>query len=433
MSVRTRIAALATLVVAVVLVAAGIGLVAQQRRALTAALDESMQTRAAEIGAAGEDGPFVLSGLGDDDAIAQVVIDGEVAASSEDLSIAEPVVSTYPPRVETVQDLLGDGEPFRVVVHQAVGFEVVVASPPDDVDDSVSALRRSLVVAIPLVVAALAAVLWWVVGRALRPVEAIRAEVAEISARELHRRVPVPEVDDEVARLARTMNDMLERVEEAARRQQRFVADASHELRSPLTRMRTELEVDLAHPDRAEPLATHASVLDETIGLQRLADDLLLVARMDEGVAAGGSDLVDLDDVVLRVARRLRADDRARVDTSRVSAGRVTGDPDQLARLVGNLADNAVRHATSLVSFSLTADGDRVVLSVADDGPGVPEPDRERIFERFARADDARSSTAGGTGLGLAIARDIAEQHHGTLVLDPTGPGTRFVLRLPAA
>ena len=147
----------------------------------------------------------------------------------------------------------------------------------DDIDESVSTLARSLLVGIPLVVAALALLLWWVVGRTLRPVEAIRAEVADIGGRDLHRRVPVPPGDDEVARLARTMNDMLERVDDAAQRQRRFVADASHELRSPLTRIRTELEVDLAHPGEADLLATHASVLDETVGLQRLADDLLLV------------------------------------------------------------------------------------------------------------------------------------------------------------
>ena len=197
----------------------------------------------------------------------------------------------------------------------------------------------------------------------MRPVEAIRAEVAEIGASDLHRRVPVPASDDEVARLARTMNDMLERVDDAAQRQRRFVADASHELRSPLTRIRTELEVDLAHPDQADLLATHASVLDETIGLQRLADDLLLVARADEGEhgrptpragrsrrhrAPGGPPL----------ARRRS---RAGVDLSGVGAGRVIGDPDLLARLVGNLADNAVRHATSAVTVTLS-DGRRQVV-----------------------------------------------------------------------
>jgi signal transduction histidine kinase len=229
------------------------------------------------------------------------------------------------------------------------------------------------------------------------------------------------------------MNDMLERVEIATERQRRFVADASHELRSPLTRIRTELEVDLADPEVGDLRATHASVLEETIGLQRLADDLLLVARADERGDDGGSVPLDLDDVVLRVARRLRADDRVELDLSGVSAGHVVGDPDQLARVVGNLADNAVRHAVSQVRFALRTDGGQVVLTVEDDGPGVPEVDRERIFERFARLDAARSTDGGGTGLGLAIARDLAEANGGTLTLDPSAPGATFVLTLPAA
>ena len=244
-----------------------------------------------------------------------------------------------------------------------------------------------------------------------------------------------PPGDDEVARLARTMNDMLERVDDASQRQRRFVADASHELRSPLTRIRTELEVDLAHPDQADLLATHASVLDETVGLQRLADDLLLVARADEGDAGEPRrEVVDLDDIVLRVARRLRADDRVRVDLAGVGAGRVLGDPDRLARLVGNLADNAVRHASSSVAFSLSDDGTEVVLAVADDGPGVPEDERDRIFERFARVDGARTaSTGGGRGSASPSPETSPGQHGGTLVLDATVAGARFVLTLPSA
>ena len=432
--IRARITLLATAVVFVVLVLAGFGLVVQQRHVLTEALDESLEQRAEEIAEPGEDGPFVLTGLGDDDAVAQVVLLGEVVAASDNVTGDEPIVYERPPRVETVDDLLGDGDAFRVVVSQALGFEVIVASPIDDIEDSVTTLVGSLIVGIPIVVAALALVLWWLVGRTLRPVEAIRAEVAEIGGRDLDRRVPVPSGDDEIARLARTMNDMLERVDDASQRQRRFVADASHELRSPLTRIRTELEVDLAHPEQADLLGTHASVLDETVSLQRLADDLLLVARADEGkVGEPRRDTVDLDDVVLRVARRLRADDRVRVDLSGVGAAPVIGDPELLTRLVGNLADNAVRHAVSVVTFTLAERDGQVVLTVHDDGPGVPPADRDRIFERFTRVDTARSSSAGGTGLGLAIARDIAEAHGGHVTLDPTADGAHFRVTLPAA
>ena len=431
-TVRARITALATLLVLVVLVLTGVGLVVQQRRLLTEAIDESLAQSAEQLATQGEG--TVLTGPGDDDAFAQVIREPEeVVASSANVEGMEPLVPTYPPRRQTVDDLPHEEGAFRVRVDQSVGLVTIVGVPTDDIDESISALIRSLLVAVPLVVALLAVVLWWLVGRTLRPVEAIRAEVAAIGGRDLHRRVPVPRGDDEVARLAHTMNDMLERVDEAAQRQQRFVGDASHELRSPLTRIRTELEVDLAHPDEADLLATHASVLEETVGLQRLADDLLLVARADEGdTGEEPRAAVDLDDIVLRVARRLRADDRVQVDLSGVGAGRVEGDREGLARLVGNLADNAVRHASSTVHLSLGERGGHVVLIVEDDGPGVPEGEQERIFERFARIDGARRA-GGGTGLGLAIARDIAERHGGTLELDALADGARFVLTLPAA
>ena len=435
MTVRVRVTLLATVVVAAVLVATGFALVWQQRHVLTEALAESLQERWDELEAYGADPPDVLTGLGADDAVAQVVREpDEVLASSANLQGSGPLVTEYGGlRYRNLDHLPHEDGRFRALVDQAPGVRIVVAAPLDDIDESVTALQRSLLIGIPLVVAALALLLWWVVGRALRPVEAIRSEVAQIDARDLHRRVPVPAADDEVGRLARTMNDMLERIDDATQRQRRFVADASHELRSPLTRMRTELEVDLAHPDGADLAATHQSVLEETIGLQRLADDLLLVARADERGAPGEAVPVDLDDVVLRVARRLRADDRVQVDLAGVSAGHVHGDRDQLTRVVSNLADNAVRHASSVVRFTLAERDGRVALTVEDDGPGVPVADRERIFERFARVDNARSTDGGGTGLGLAIARDLAEAHGGTLVLAPTTTGAHFVLTLPAA
>lgn len=435
LGIRTRVTLAATAVTAVVLVVAGTGLVVAHQRALTRALDESLGQHAAELAAEGTGVPSAITGLGDDDAFAQVVHeadgDGRVLASSTNAEGMDPVVDAGSPGLSTVTVPALTEEPLRVLVHDAGDLSVIVGSPTDDVEDSVATLRRSLLVALPLVILALAMVLWWLTGRALRPIEAIRAEVAGIGARDLHRRVPVPVGDDEVARLAHTMNDMLGRVEDSTHRQRRFLADASHELRSPLTRMRTELEVDMAHPADADPLATQAALLEETIGLQRLTEDLLLAARADEGVTAGTHVVVDLDDVVLLVARRLRTENRAMVDISGVSAGRVMGDRDMLTRAVGNLADNAARHATSVIAFGLCTRDQSVVLTVADDGPGVPDSEQERIFERFARVDDARRSGDGGTGLGLAIARDIAELHGGTLVLDPTADRTTFTLTLP--
>ena len=436
-TVRARVTALATAVVLVVLVLAGVALVAQQRRVLTESLDEALGERAAELLDQGEATSTPITGLGDDDALAQVVVAGELVATSANAAGLEPV-ATAPPDGEVVRRVLGslpheDGR-FRLGSAASADGRVVVhvAGALDDIDDSVGALRGSLLAGLPLVGLVVAALVWWLVGRTLRPVESIRTEVAAIGATDRSRRVPVPAGDDEVARLARTMNEMLARLEDAAQRQQRFLADASHELRSPLTRIRAQLEVDLAHPAEAELPATHRSVLDETVGLQRLAEDLLVVARSDGGAPPPRRDEeVDLDDIVLRAVRRLRAAGHQHVDAGRVSAARVVGDRDQLTRLVGNLVDNAARHARSTVTFMLAEEGDTVVLRVGDDGPGVPEADRERVFERFARVDDARTAGRGGTGLGLAIARDVAEAHGGTLALDGAGPGATFVLRLP--
>jgi len=276
---------------------------------------------------------------------------------------------------------------------------------------------------------------WWAVGRALRPVEAIRARVDQITAAQLDQRVPEPATSDEIARLARTMNAMLARLEESADRQRRFVADASHELRSPLARMRAELEVDRAHPETADPASTADSVLTETVGLQRLVDDLLVLARGDAGALGGGGDTtVDLDELVDRLAARARARG-ADIDTRAVRPVQVRGEPAQLERAVANLLDNAVRHAGLRVTVALDgSDGEQAELVISDDGPGIGPADAERVFERFTRLDDARTAGSGGVGLGLAIARDIAERHGGTLTLRPGGgSGAQFVLVLPVA
>jgi signal transduction histidine kinase len=231
------------------------------------------------------------------------------------------------------------------------------------------------------------------------------------------------------------MNAMLARLEESSDRQRRFVADASHELRSPLARMRAELEVDRAHPETADPASTADSVLTETVGLQRLVDDLLVLARGDAGALGGGGDTtVDLDELVDRLAARARARG-ADIDTRAVRPVQVRGEPAQLERAVANLLDNAVRHAGLRVTVALDgSDGEQAELVISDDGPGIGPADAERVFERFTRLDDARTAGSGGVGLGLAIARDIAERHGGTLTLRPGGgSGAQFVLVLPVA
>jgi signal transduction histidine kinase len=329
--------------------------------------------------------------------------------------------------------VLPDGEPARLLERHVGRRTVLVAGSLDDLSDSTTALAGTLLIAVPLTSAVLAGVVWWAVGRALRPVEDIRARVDSISASRLDRRVPEPDSPREVTRLARTMNAMLGRLQASSDQQRRFVADASHELRSPLARMRAELEVDAAHPRSADPAATAASVLAETVGVQRLVEDLLLLARGDAGApATPPQQPVDLDDVAQAVVAGLRPAANRRVDTAGVQPVQVSGDRGQLERLVGNLLDNAARHARDAVTVTLTEDDDTAVLVVADDGPGIAPADRERVFERFTRLDDARTAGSGGAGLGLAIARDIAGRHGGSLRLEDDGTaGARFVLRLP--
>jgi len=445
-SVRFRVTALASLVLLGVLVGTGIALVATQRRALTDQLEESIGQSADTVEAVLLAGrvPAVLPGFGDDDAVAQVVdARGTVVAATANIAGQPPLgpaPSTSTQVLRTADQLPHDRAAYRLLSRSVAtpeGPQVIHAgAPTDDIEDSTRVLTTSLTVTAPAVAALLGALVWVLVGRTLRPVEEIRAEVAGMGAQDLHRRVPEPGTGDEIDRLAQTMNAMLERVDGGARRQQRFVADASHELRSPLTRIRTELEVDLAHPQSGDWEATSRSVLEETVGLQRLVDDLLHLARSDAGPggSSAAAEAVDLDDIVLDAARRLRAAGSVEVDTTGVAAAQVQGDRGQLARAVRNLVDNAARHAETAISLEVGEVAGEAVLTVADDGPGIPPDQHERVFERFTRLDDARSNGTGGAGLGLAIARDIVEGHGGTITIDPDHrPGARFVVAVPLA
>ncbi|MFH8794672.1 sensor histidine kinase [Streptomyces sp. NPDC017941] len=294
--------------------------------------------------------------------------------------------------------------------------------------NAVRTALTAMLIGFPLLLAVIAAVTWLVTRRALRPVDAIRAEMAVITASEdLGRRVPEPDTHDEIARLARTTNETLAALEASVERQRRFVADASHELRSPIASLRTQLEVGAAHPG----LLDVPGAVEDTVRLQELAADLLLLARLDAGEKPGRG-RVDLA-ALAREELSQRTGDRV-VVTSDLDSVEVAGSRGQLARVLGNLVTNAQRHARSGVTVTSRADGVWAVLEVADDGDGVPRQERERIFERFVRLDDARSRDEGGAGLGLAIARDVAARHGGTLTVDDSpGGGAVFVLRLPAA
>lgn len=372
-----------------------------------------------------------------------VSADGRVLLSSPNMLGAPPLAAPGAARPGTRLRTrsvfpLANGHRQRVaqvVVDTPDGIVMVYAGASlRDVDAADDTTTAALAFGLPLLLATVALVTWRVTGRALRPVEEIRAEVAAISERDLSRRVPVPDTRDEVARLAETMNATLDRLEASGVRQRRFIADASHELRSPITVLRTQLEVALAVRDPELWPELIGGALQDVERLQRLAADLLLLARID---AAQPVSTVPLDlTALVRDTVAARVGDRVRVRADLAPGVRVTGHDLWLTRIVTNLLDNAQRFAVGRVDVVLrTADGPRggtAVLDVADDGPGIPAAERERVFERFTRLDDARSRDEGGAGLGLAIARDLAAHHGGSVTAEPASRGARLVVRLPS-
>jgi signal transduction histidine kinase len=333
-----------------------------------------------------------------------------------------------------------------------------VASSAAAVQRGLAVVAGATAVAVPALVLVVGLLVRRVSASALRPVEQLRLGAAAVGPPAgdagARRPLPVPPSGDEVARLASTLNDMLARLDDASIRERVFVADAAHELRSPIASLRTQLEVALAHPDRQDWTRVVADGLVDVRRLGVLVDDLLLLARLGSaGEVPASARAVDLEDLVrarAAAARRvptvlepLATEDRGRC--------RVRGSERSFERLVDNLLDNAARHAASSVAVRLRRQPDppTVLLEVVDDGPGIAEEDRERVFERFARLDAARDRDAGGAGLGLAIVRAVAEAAGGSVRatgaaagsaadgaadgLAGAAGGARLVVRLPAA
>lgn len=298
-------------------------------------------------------------------------------------------------------------------------LNAIAVNPLDDVRRSTQTLQHILNVGIPVLIVLLTIATWVLVGRALRPVQIMTQHAARISDARGTDRLTIPPTFDDVAELARTLNGMLDRMAKGALRQREFVSDASHELRSPITAMRALLEVALTHPDRMEPATVLRGVLAETTRLDVLVADLLALARLDEGHALPREE-IDLDDIVFEDAARVRA---VPIDTHGVTGIKVRGERKSLGHLVRNLFDNAARHAASRVVVSTRLIGNASVLCVDDDGPGIPERDRARVFERFTRLSSSRSRDTGGAGLGLAVVQRIAEQHGARVRIDQSPQG----------
>ena len=285
-----------------------------------------------------------------------------------------------------------------------------------------------LVIGVPVLLVLAGGTVWLVVGRALRPVEQIRAAVTAITSADPSQRVPEPGTGDEIGRLARTMNDMLARLEDAAARQRRFVADASHELRSPLTAIRTGLEVGLAHPDRAPWPQIARRAVRQSQRLEDLIAQLLVLAKADAHQLAARRQPVDLAALLADLAAATRAPGIS-IELSVPPGTATAGNPEDLSRMFRNLLDNAVRYARRRVLVTAAAGPEGIVVEIADDGPGIPDEERERVFGRFVRLDASREQASGSAGLGLAIAREIAAAHGATIVLtEAPGGGTRAVV-----
>lgn len=445
-TIRARTTAAACLVVATALAVTAVLIVIVLRRTLEGNLNDTGKARAEELATLvrATTLPVVLPDSGEKGVVIQVVDDrGRIIAASSQIMVGKRL-SALRPTVGRSQSLTLDllpmsgdqsGDRFRLVALGAQGpngpVTAYVGISLDQVDESIAAVRSILLIFLPVLLGIVGWTSWYVVGRALRPVDSIRQQVADIGGGELGRRVHEPPADDEIGRLARGMNLMLDRLQSFNVRQRRFVADASHELQSPLAASLADLEVALAHPGSTDWPEIASGLVTDNQRMTGLVADLLFLATSDEGGSAPVRRSVDLDDVVIAEVARVRQRAEVAIDVTGVRPVEVRANPGQLAQVVRILLDNAIRHARSKVLVQLTADERRAVLVVTDDGPGIPPEALERIFERFARLDDSRSRGTGGSGLGLAIARQIIESHGGSIVADQTFGGARFVVVLP--
>jgi signal transduction histidine kinase len=412
------------------------------RTSLYDGLQAGAEQDAAAVASQLEEGGSNSIGELDDDRLVQVVDpDGVVVAASEGAP-SSPIAGADDDPVE----VRIDGETYVTAVETIDGGSYVVTGrSAESAESTLATVGVLLVVAVPVLVGLVALTAWIGVGRALSPVERMRRQVDGVTAATLAGRIDVPETGDEIARLARTLNDMLDRLAAAQEQQRRFVSDASHELKSPLAAIRQYAEVARDHPDRISERELSEAVLDEGERLDRLVQGMLVLAQVDEGVLRVDAVDVDLDDLLFEEARRIRETGALDVDISRVSAVRVHGDPGLLRQLVRNLADNAARHARHRVELSLrtvpgassasagTSTGTTAELRVEDDGDGIPVAERARVFERFVRLDAARARDTGGSGLGLSIVQGIAAAHGGSVrVGESASGGASVIVSLPA-
>ncbi len=367
------------------------------------------------------------------------VVAGRTVVSATSNAVGDPPFVSRPQvpgdsTTFTMEKLPYDGDgPFRVGALGAAGprgpVTIYVAVDVEDAYDELLIAAKVGGLAALVILSVLGGTLWFALGAAFSPVSEIIRRADNISGKGLHLRVPVPESDDEISALATTINSMLQRIESSVQQQDAFVADAAHELRTPLATLRARVEVELRRPDHVST-ALLTGLLTEVVRMADLVDQLLLLSRSD---AIGGSEFepVDIDDLVVRAASEF-AHPTIQLKVQQTTPVQIRGRLMLLEQILPNVIANAARYATDRIDVRVTTTDDTVAITVDDDGSGIPADDRARVFERFIRLDDSRERSTGGYGLGLAIVAQIVRMHGGRVAAEesPSG-GARIRIEFP--
>ncbi len=441
--IRTKVLLISSTAIVVVMAVAAVMMVLLLRSELMGAAQDLGEDTAHEVAEIARDGPLPeeLPRAGEEAPAIQVVQAGRVISQSSGdrtqglIAVPEQRPGTVRFHQREMLPIKEDG-PFVVA---ALGIDtptgpatILVAVEVEEVDEVIRIARNVLGVGFVALIIVTSGVLWFVIGRTLAPVAAIRERAESISGADLHRRVPEPPGDDEIADLARTINAMLGRLEASAERQEAFVADAAHELRTPIASLRARIETALHGADPAD----HALLRDQLVDTERMArlvDDLLLLSRSDSGALGDELLPVDLEDIITDVLLTF-GETAVPITASRVDPVQVRGQAFLLELVVTNLLDNALRYARTSIEVTLRASGGQAVLTVDDDGPGIPVDRRAAVLERFVRIDESRQRGTGGAGLGLAIVSEIVRLHRGSVDVgeSPAG-GARLQVTIPQA
>ena len=431
--IRLRLTLAFAGVMALVLAATGAFLYLRLASSLDRTIDDGLRARAADVAALAQQPDAELGPRpGDGDESFAELVDG----SSSVLGPDELARARAGP-ISVERQLPGDDEGWRILATPVEGGRVaVVGASLEQRGDALEGLLAQLAIGLPLALVLASLAGYGLAASALRPVEAMRRRAEAISGARRGERLPVPEARDEIRRLGETLNGMLARLEQALMRERSFVADASHELRTPLALLKAELELALRRPRSADELEDALrSAAEETDRLVRLAEDLLVLARADEDGLPLRTTSLQARDVLASVGERFAgrlAESGRRIAVDAPAELPFEADRLRLEQALGNLVDNALRHGGGDIRLSAREEDGRVVLAVADDGPGFSPGFAPRAFDRFARADEARSG--GGAGLGLSIVDVIARAHGGSArVVARDGGGADVLLSLPRA